>query len=317
MTRRILVTGASGFAGRHLLAALERAATVTAWGRERTLPASEDALTWRAVDLLDRHAVAREVAAAQPDLVFHLAAAAQVGASWRTSGRTLAVNALGTHHLLSALKDRAPGARVIVIGSAAVYRSSSEPLREDSPLGPSSPYAVSKLAQEELSLRAARFDGLDLVVVRPFNHTGPGQSPDYIASSVARQIALAEAGRQPPRLLVGNLEARRDLTDVRDVVRAYVLLADKGRSGEVYNVCRGVAVAMRDLVAELVARSRVALEVATDPDRLRPVDTPIVLGSFARLAAETGWQPEIPLERTLDDLLQWWRERVTNEPVSG
>lgn len=317
MTRRILVTGASGFAGRHLLAALGRGAAVTAWGRERTPPAGEDAVTWRAVDLLDRDAVVREVAAARPDVVFHLAAAAQVGASWRTSGRTLAVNARGTHHLLSALKDRAPGARVLVIGSAAVYRSSSAPLREDSPLGPSSPYAVSKLAQEELSLRAARFDGLDLVVVRPFNHTGPGQSPDYIASSVARQIALAEAGRQPPRLLVGNLEARRDLTDVRDVVRAYVLLADKGRSGEVYNVCRGDAVAMRDLVAELAARSRVALEVATDPARLRPVDTPIVLGSFARLAAETGWQPEIPLERTLDDLLQWWRERVTNEPVSG
>ena len=318
MTPRVLVTGASGFAGGHLLAALGSADSVTAWtGRDTdALASGAGGPAWRTVDLLDRQAVVRQVAAARPDTVFHLAAAAQVGASWRTAGHTLAVNVRGTHHLLEAIREHAPGARVVVIGSATVYRSSPAALNEEAPLGPASPYAVSKLAQEELALRAARAEGLDAVVARPFNHTGPGQPPEYIAASVARQIALIEAGRQAPRILVGNLAAERDLSDVRDVVRAYVLLAERGAAGAVYNVCQGRALKMQDLVNALIARSRARIEVAIDAQRLRPVDTPVLLGSYERLAERTGWHPQIPFDRTLDDLLAWWRTRVASEPQS-
>ena len=194
-----------------------------------------------------------------------------------------------------------------------MYEPSPHALDESAPVGPRSPYGVSKLAQEMVALGAASTEGLDLVVARSFNHIGPRQSTDFVAASVARQVALMERGSIGPRLLVGNLDARRDLTDVRDTVRAYRLLAERGRCGEVYNVCRGEAVAIADLVAALVARARVAVEVAVDPARLRPSDVPVLLGSHRKLTAETAWQPDIPLDRSLDDLLDYWRERVASE----
>jgi GDP-4-dehydro-6-deoxy-D-mannose reductase len=310
-----LVTGAAGFAGRHLLQALAQdPAPIVGWYRPGVPPEHADdapAVEWRAVDLRDADAVAGEIARSTPGEVYHLAGAANQGASWRNSDEALELNALATHHLLGALAAAAADARVLVTGSAAVYAPADTPLDEAAPIGPASPYGVSKLAQEMIALRAHARSSLHVVVVRPFNHTGPGQDAAYFAPSFARQIARIEAGLEPPVLRVGNLEPRRDLSDVRDVVRAYVLLMRHGDAGGVYNVCRGEAHAIGDLLQHLIGMSRRPVRVEIDPERLRPHDNPLLLGDHRRLAALTGWTPEIPLEQTLADILAEQRARLS------
>jgi GDP-4-dehydro-6-deoxy-D-mannose reductase len=185
-------------------------------------------------------------------------------------------------------------------------------LREDDPIGPSSPYAVSKLAQEMLARRSTL---PRVLVTRPFNHAGPRQAPSYVTSSFARQVAEIESGRRAPVLRVGNLDAERDITDVRDTVRAYRLLVERGRARRPYNICCGRAYRVSDLLDLLLAQSRVPIAVEIDPARLRPNDNPIILGDPSRIAEEAGWRPEIPMERTLADLLDYWRQR-TNEDDS-
>jgi GDP-4-dehydro-6-deoxy-D-mannose reductase len=304
----VLVTGAAGFAGSHLVDALSaRGATVVAWAHRLgpPLPTPSPA-TWQAVDVLDRDAVAEAVALHRPSVVYHCAGIAQSNSALDRIGATFEVNVRGTAHLLAAVERHAPDARVVVTSSALVYAHTADVLREDSPIGPAGPYAVSKLAQDTLAARAAE-RGLDVVVARPFNHIGPRQSADFVASSVARQVALIERGAMPPLLHVGNLSARRDFTDVRDVVCAYVAMAQRGARGECFNVCSGRAVAIHDLVHGLVARSRVPIDVVVDPSRVRPIDVPVVVGSSDKLRHATGWSAAIPLESTLDDLLEWWR----------
>lgn len=318
----ILVTGASGFVGGHLLAALAgRGVRLVALGHAHAPPSPAAArpggptaaVEWRKVDLLDRGAAAAAVADACPDEIYHLAGASHVGRSWTDAGETLAINVRGTHHLLEAVRAHAPAARVLVTGSAAVYATSTDTLDENSPIGPSSPYAVSKLAQERLGLRAALDDGLQVLLVRPFNHVGPGQNPSFVAPSFARQVALAEAGRAAPVIEVGNLDARRDLTDVVDIVRAYLALMRSGRPGVPYNVCSGRAWSAGDILGHLVALARVPLSIHVDASRFRPHDAPLVIGTYARLNADTGWAPEIPVERTLAGLLDDWRTRVASD----
>ncbi len=311
MSTRVLVTGASGFAGSHLVEALDTpGTTVVAWAhRGGHRPPAGVQATWDAVDLLDSDAVHRALADARPDLVYHCAGAAQAGGAWDRIGQTFETNVRGTARLLSAIHSIVPTARVVVTSSALVYAPSTGLLRESSPLAPAGPYAVSKLAQEMLCLRAAA-DALDLVVARPFNHIGPRQSAAFVASSVARQLALIEAGQAEPQLLVGNLEARRDLTDVRDTVRAYIQIAEHGDRHGIYNVCSGRAVVIRDLVQNLASRARVPVVLVSDPARYRPIDVPVVMGSAERLAARTGWEPRVPMGETLDDLLNWWRNMV-------
>jgi len=312
---RVLVTGAAGFAGSHLV---EHAAAagdeITAWTRTPRTPPVAAAARWVAVDILDRQAVDRAIADRPPDRVYHCAGVAQSAGAEGRIGATFATNVGGTAHLLDALERHAPDARVVVTSSALVYRHSEQALSEESPLGPAGPYAVSKLAQDMLARRAAG-RGLHVVVARPFNHIGPRQAPDFVASSVARQVALIERGRGPATLKVGNLAARRDFTDVRDVVDAYLRLAATAPPGECVNVCSGRAVAIDDLVRGLVRRSRVPIDVVVDPARFRPVDVPVVVGTAARLAALTGWAPTRPLEQTLDDLLAWWRQELDRSPA--
>ena len=311
MATSVLVTGAAGFAGSHLVELLAGTASVTAWARHATQPPPIQATaTWQAVDLLDRQAVDRALAAIQPLTIYHCAGVAQSGSAWNRIGATFEVNVRGTANLLAAIERHAPHARVVVTSSALIYKRAAEALREDSPIGPAGPYAVSKLAQDTLAARAAE-RGLDVVVARPFNHIGPRQSADFIASSVARQVALIECGQMPPELRVGNLSATRDFTDVRDVVRAYVGMAGHATRGDFFNVCSGRDVPIHELVHGLVARSRVPIQIVVDPARFRPVDVPVVLGSAAKLRHATGWTPEIPLDRTLDDLLSWWRSQTS------
>lgn len=311
MTRPVLVTGAAGFAGSHLLDLLAGDdQPIVAWSRRGTPgPATGgERCTWRSVDVTIAAEVDRAIAESRPRLIYHCAGDAQSNRDAARVGTTLEVNVRGTQHVLDATRRHAGDARVIVTGSAMVYKPSPAPLTEDSAIAPAGGYPFSKLAQETLALRAARHDGLDVIVARAFNHIGPRQSPAFVASSVAQQIARIEAGRVEPRLLVGNLEARRDLADVRDTVRAYRALADRGVAGTAYNVCRGEAPMIRSLVEGLVARARVPVAIVVDPARLRPVDVPVLVGSHDRITAATGWRPEIPLEQTLDDLLSWWRQ---------
>jgi len=303
----VLVTGAAGFAGGHLLDLLASSdVAVTAWAHRAVPQSSHPAVAWQAVDLRDRDGVDRALSAVRPAVVYHCAGVAQSGSAGSRIGATFEVNVRGTSNLLAAIERHARDARVIVTSSALVYKHGDRALDEDSPVGPVGPYAVSKLAQDMLASRAADL-GLSVVVARPFNHIGPRQSADFVASSVARQVALIEHGTMPPVLKVGNLSAQRDFTDVRDVVRAYVAMAGRADRGDCFNVCSGRAVPIHDLVNGLVARSRMPIEIVVDPARFHPVDVPVLVGSADKLRHATGWAPNIPLHRTLDDLLDWWR----------
>jgi GDP-4-dehydro-6-deoxy-D-mannose reductase len=304
----VIVTGAAGFAGSHLVDLLTADHEVVAWRRAGPAPTPEGRARWATVDLLDRATVFRAIADVRPDVIYHCAGAPHVGLSWNDTAVALAVHVRGTHHLLEGVRRCRLNARVFISGSAMVYRPADQALREDDPLIPASPYGVSKLAQELLGLRAIA-DGLDVRVARAFNHFGPRQDPLFAAASFASQIVAIETGEAPPILSVGNLDAQRDLTDVRDTVRAYRTIAETGRTGRPYNVCSGRAIAVRDLLELLLRRARVPIEVTVDPKRLRPSDLPVLLGDPKRIHTELGWVPQIPLEQSVDDLLGYWRAR--------
>jgi len=305
--RPILVTGASGFAGSHLVDQLSAAGElVVAWQRPGGLPpAARSGVTWAAMELLDERGIRDAIHRLQPRIVFHCAGAAHVGMSWTTTEPTFAVNVRGTHYLVEALRKLASPTRLLIPSSAQVYAASDEPLREDHPLRPASPYGLSKLAQEMVGLIAP--GPVQPLVARAFNHFGPRQAPSFAASDFARRIADIEAGRWSPEIMVGNLDARRDLTDVRDVVRAYRLMADGAAAGAVYNVCSGRAVVIGDLLELLLSRSKVPIRVSVDRARYRPNDQATVVGSADRIKRDLGWTPTIPIEQTLDDLLAYWR----------
>lgn len=292
------MTGARGFVGRYLVEHLETTgAKVTGWTREQ-------------VDLLDRSAVSRAMAEVRPNVVYHCAGAAHVGQSFSNIADTFAANVLGTHHVLVALRGTNINARVLITGSSLVYRQSDRALKEDDPTGPATPYAVSKLAQEMLGQRGIREDRQQVLLTRPFNHIGPRQAPTYAAPAFAQQIALIEKGRRAPEIVVGNLDASRDLHDVRDTVRAYAAVAERGEPGRIYNVCAGQAFRIRDVLDRLVAMSRVKVTITVDPAKYRPSDNLMVWGDRSRIENELGWQPQIPLDQTLKDVLDYWRKAV-------
>jgi GDP-4-dehydro-6-deoxy-D-mannose reductase len=306
----ILVTGASGFAGSHLLEHLAGGEQVVAWSRRAPAPSAARLARWQQVELLDKARVASLLADLRPSVVFHLGGQAQVAESWGDTAAPLSANVLATHYLLEGLRSSGRRTRVLVTGSAHVYAASPSPIAEDHPLAPSSPYALSKLAQEQLALRAIVEDGLDVLVTRSFNHTGPRQSPSFVAPSIARQIALAERGAGPPVIKVGHLDTRRDLLDVRDTVEAYAALVRFGRTGAVYNVASGLARPVAEILDALLQRARVPIVVESDPARMRPSDIPVLAGDATRLREATGWAPRIPFEQTMDDLLDFWRGAV-------
>lgn len=304
---RVLVTGATGFAGRHLA---ERCRTE---GAEVTGIGSRDA------DLTDAGDADRAVREAAPERVFHLAAQASVAESWSEPVETLAANLTTTFNVLDAVRRHAPRARVLVAGSSEVYGpvpDDRQPVTEDEPPRPQNPYAVSKAAADVLAGFFADAHGLDVVRTRAFNHAGPGQADRYVVASFARQIAAAEAeGLECVEVVTGNLKPRRDFTDVRDVVRAYWLALDRAPAG-VYNVCSGEAVATANILSGLARRARLRVEQRTDPDRVRTKEVMEIRGSHERLTAATGWRPEIPFDRTVADALDDWRSRVREEAVT-
>jgi GDP-4-dehydro-6-deoxy-D-mannose reductase len=305
----VLVTGAAGFAGSHLLEHLSARDDVTGWSRSEPPPELAGLARWQRVDLLARDTVRAALRELRPTVIYHCAGLPHVAQSWKAGAAALEGNVLGTHVLLDELRRLGCGARCLITGSATVYAASDQPIGEDGPLAPGSPYALSKLAQEERALRGIYEDGVEVVVARAFNHTGPRQGPAFAAPSFARQIALIERGELAPVIRVGNLEPKRDFTDVRDVVRAYVLLTERGVSGRVYNVCSGVGRSIRSLLEALVARSSVKVGIELDADKLRPSDTPALVGDPTRLEQETGWKPEVQFEQMLGDLLEYWRAR--------
>jgi GDP-4-dehydro-6-deoxy-D-mannose reductase len=310
----ILVTGAAGFAGGHLLDLLEAGGNrIVAWrrpGEPLPPPPTGTRSRWMEVDVLDAGAVRTAAAAVRPRAVYHLAGAAHAGRSWDNAALTLRVNVLGTNNVLAALASLGEPVRVLIPGSALVYATQDRPMRESDALAPRSPYALSKLAQELCATASTAPGWPQAVITRSFNHIGPRQDPSFFAAAFARQIARIEQGLDEGVLRVGNLDVRRDLTDVRDTVRAYAALMERGLSGEVYNVCTGTAHRVGDILEGLLARALVRIQVVPDPSRFRPEDPSVVVGDRTRITADTGWVPAVTLDRTLDDLLAYWRDTV-------
>jgi GDP-4-dehydro-6-deoxy-D-mannose reductase len=313
--RKIFITGATGFAGRHLMSVLASSGN-SVCGTTYPQPPHPDEKNIRHLDLRSERDVFEAVKSARPDWVFHLAAVSNVRQSWEKKRETMETNIMGTFFLFEAVKKFSPGARILFISSSDVYGvvpategAAPRPLSEDDPFQLVSPYALSKFGGELMAGFYRRSEGLDVVIARPFPHTGPGQSPDFVCSDWARQIIQIERGSQEPVIRVGNSDVLRDFTDVRDAVSAYVLLLEKGKAGEVYNVCSGRGTALREILGILLASSAKEVRVEQDPERLRKVDIPHLVGDNRKIRSETGWEPRIPLERTLADILDYWRIR--------
>jgi GDP-4-dehydro-6-deoxy-D-mannose reductase len=319
---RVLITGATGFAGRHLaeLSAVSGAATV-GLGRRSVAPAElpPGLADYLVADLLDPAQAEAAVRSTGPERVFHLAAEASVSRSWEDPAGAILNNLSGTLNLLEAVRRHAPGARVLVAGSGEEYGVPEQlPVDERHPIRPRNPYAVSKASADLAAGFYADTYGMHVLRARAFNHAGPGQSATYVVANLARQIAAAEAA--PPasgtfELLTGNLDVRRDFTDVRDVVRAYWVALEHAEP-DVYNVCSGSSAAVGEIFAALTEHTRLKVDARVDPSLLREHEVMEIVGSHDRLTAATGWRPEIPLERTLEDALEWWRHRAPAE-VTG
>jgi GDP-4-dehydro-6-deoxy-D-mannose reductase len=315
---RALITGIDGFVGPYLARELRAHTPWSLVGLGRH-PAGEGEYTPVAADLLDRELVRRVVTEIAPSHIFHLAAQSHVPTSHQDGGATLHNNIAAQVNLLDACRELAVPPRILVVGSGEEYglvRPDEIPICEEQPFRPTNPYAVSKVAQDLLGWQYFHSYRLPVVRVRPFNHLGPGQSDRFVMAAFARQVAEVEAGLLPPVVRVGNLDARRDFLDVRDVVRAYRLALTKGTPGEVYNIASGSAIRVGDALDWLLAMATRPIAIELDSTRIRPSDVPVLVADASRLRAATGWQPEIAFEQSLRDTLNWWRERVGVAPVA-
>lgn len=315
---RVFITGITGpvgsFLADHLLTIPDL--EIHVFKRWRSDPRPIEHLIGRVTvhegDLEDAFAVDTAVRAAAPERIFHLGAQSYPSASWQAPVHTMRANVEGTLNMLEAVRRHVPQARVHIAGTSAEYgfvRPDEVPIGEDHPLRPASPYGVSKVAAELSGLQYHDNFGLHVLVTRSFNHVGPRQGDRCSIQTFCRQMAMIEAGRQEPALLVGNLEARRDFTHTRDVARALWLLLDRGAPGQVYNLCSNRATRIGDIVQMVVERGRVPVEVRVDPSRLRPSDEPILQGDNGKLRAATGWEPMIGMEEIVEELLEYWRDQ--------
>jgi GDP-4-dehydro-6-deoxy-D-mannose reductase len=311
-----LVTGVTGFAGSHLVDYMLSRGDCEIFGIQRWRSRTEniehfaDRITLLECDLRDASSTRDTLERVRPEWVFHLAAQSFVPTSWLAPTESLTTNILGQVNLFEAIRRLQLNCRVQLACSSEEYGmvyANEIPIRETNPLRPLSPYAVSKVAQDLLGYQYWMSWKLDCVRTRGFNHEGPRRGPVFVASDFAKQIADIEKGRRSPVVNVGNLEAKRDFTDVRDVVRAYWLALEKCEAGEVYNICTGRAWSIREVVDLLLGMSKIPIQVRPDPSRLRPSDVPILLGDNTKFVKATGWQPTIPFEQTLRDMLDYWR----------
>ncbi|GAB4427552.1 MAG: GDP-mannose 4,6-dehydratase [Chloroflexi bacterium OHK40] len=317
---RALITGINGFVGGHLADYLLAQDGCEVWGLTRAPGRLPTHLAGKVrevyADLSDAEATLQAIVAAQPTVIYHLAGQPFVPESFRDPAGTLSTNTLGALHIFLALIEYRLKARVVVVGTNEEYgtiTAADLPINEATPLRPANPYGVSKAAQSLLAQQYHRSHGLDVVCVRPFTHIGPRQNERFVTAAFARQIARIERGLQPPVVQVGNLSARRDFTDVRDMVQAYALLAAYGEPGAVYNAGSGEAVMVRELLDVLLEASTARVEVRLNPELMRPIDIPLVVCDARRLRERTGWTPRIPLRQTLSDILDYWREQVARE----
>lgn len=316
---RALITGAAGFAGSHLADLLVARGDVEVHGTLRpddgihNLRHLGDRLRVHRVDLRDYAQVSEVLRAVEPDMLFHLAAQASVGQSWARPADTLVSNITMQLHLLQAVVAHGLTPRILVVGSADEYGRVTDgdlPIDEDTPLRPLNPYAVSKIAQDMLGYQYHLSHGLHIVRVRPFNHIGPRQGTGFVVPDFARQVARIEANLQEPVLRVGDLSTRRDFTDVRDVVRAYALALERGAAGAVYNIGSSRSHSIQEVLDTLLRLSTCTVRVEVDTAHLRPSDVREAVCDCRRIHADTGWEPTITLEQSLQDVLDDWRERV-------
>ncbi len=314
---RVLITGITGFAGGHLAAHLVERGCFDIYGAALDRGYGLDFLPGRVsvmlLNLQDPQAVETLLEEVQPQHIYHLAAQANVPAAWEDPWGTFENNVRPELNILRTMVRRNLDCRLLVVASNEIYGvvpPEQLPVNEDAPLRPVNPYGVSKAAQDLLALQYHLSHGLDVIRVRAFNHLGPRQSPQFVAASFARQIAEIEAGMRAPVLYVGNLEAKRDFTDVADVVRAYALLMEKGESGQAYNVGSGHAHSVRQLLDVLLSMSTISIRIEADPRRTRPVDAPLIVADITRLQRITGWQPTISFEESLRRVLAYWRDVV-------
>ena len=324
---RVLVTGIDGFVGSHLAEFLLRQHDVDIHGTiydpepSRLLRPFVSKLTLHRADVLDSGAIAQLIESLLPDRIIHLAGQAFIPTAVADPAGTFRTNVMGGVSILDAarsmLRAHKKGPAVLMVSSGEVYghaNSSAGPMVETMPLSPVNPYAVSKGAIDIIAQEFHRSMGVDVIVVRPFNHSGPRQSPRFVCSDFGRQFAQIALGKAPTKLSVGNLDSRRDFTDVRDVVRAYWMLFSRTSVDRIFNVCSGEAISIRSIISTLEEVTNIRVELSQAPDRLRPQEAPLIVGSCGRLQAATGWSREFTLPQTLTDVFTYWKEELTTQP---
>lgn len=319
MNMKVLITGITGFAGSHLVDYLLNSSGVEIHGIQRWRSRTEnvdhvvDKISMYECDMRDAHSVTNVIKEVQPDRIFHLAAQSLVPASWRSPAETLGTNILGQLNIFEAVRRMGINPRIQIAGSSEEYGLVLEnelPVRETNPLRPLSPYAVSKVSQDVMGYQYFKSFDMDIVRTRAFNHTGPRRPPVFVCSDFARQLVQVELGLRDPEIRVGNLEAKRDFTDVRDVVIAYWLALEKGVGGEVYNICSGNCFKISEVLDMLIEIAGVEVKVTKDQARMRPSDVPVLQGDSSKFSTLTGWKPKIPFKKTLTDLVEFWRRAL-------
>jgi len=316
--KKALITGIAGFVGGHLAELLlSQGFEVYGLRRPRTkmdyIESIANRLHLEDADVLDSHSLYTMISRIKPDYIFHLAAQSFVPTSWVSPSVTLEVNIVGSANLFEAVRQVGIDPVIQIACSSEEYglvHDDEVPIKETNPLRPLSPYAVSKLAMDYLGYQYHQSYKVRIVRTRGFNHTGPRRGDTFAESNFAKQIAMIEKGKQDPVVHVGNLDTKRDYTDVRDMVRGYLLAVDKCDPGDVYNICTGKAMKIGDMLNLLISFSKIKVEIKPDPARMRPSDVPVLIGDNTKFVAKTGWKPEIPFEKTMEDLLNYWRERV-------
>lgn len=313
-----LITGITGFAGSHLAELLLKEKVevhgIQRWrSKSDNIEEFKDKINFHEGDLLDAHSLYKVIEEVRPNFIFHLAAQSYVQSSWSSPSNTLEVNVIGTVHLFEAVRKSKLDIIIQIACSSEEYGSvlaDELPIKETNPLRPLSPYAVSKLAMDYLGYQYNQSYQMKVIRTRGFNHTGPRRGDVFAESTFAKQIAEIEKGGKKPVVYVGNLEAERDYTDVRDMVKAYYLSVQKCTPGEVYNIASGKSWKMKDVLKLLLEMSKVKIKIIEDKTRMRPSDVDILIGDATRFIKQTGWKPVIPFEKTMGDLLNYWREKV-------